>query len=212
MILPLPVQLSESENQQPVEFLDLSDCPMFFPYLEGSFQKRPGFSFSRMFGKDSLEVVEVGSFEASYLPTMADFKRLDPRFGLDTSIWQKLPQYSDYGFAVFKLKPGEERIHPMAFRFRTRYQEQLFFPTVHVHDGSVPEVETFDHRLFCQSGKHPGGNWANSLYNLGDTIPPDQNTRQLIDNKRKGFRLQMQGEFPNQDVLVPATPVVDTSR
>ena len=97
----------------------------------------------------------------------------------------------------------------MALRFRTRYQRQLFFPTVHVHDGTVPEVETFDHRLFCQSGKHPGDNWARSRYKLGDAIPTEQHTRQLVNNKKEGFRLQMQGEFPNQDVLVSATPLAD---
>jgi len=209
MILPLPVELSEPKSQGPVEFLDLSDCPTFFAYLEGSFQPRPGFSFARLFGKDTIEVVEVESFEASYVPSIADFERLDPRFGLDISIWRQLPQYVDHGFAIFKLKPGEKRLHPMALRFRTRYQRQLFFPTVHVHDGTVPKVEAFDHRLFCQSGKHPGGNWARSRYKLGDAIPTEQNIRQLIDNKKEGFRLQMQGEFPNQDVLVPATPLAD---
>ena len=208
MILPIPLQVTEDGNQ-PVEFLDLSDCPMFFPYLEGSFQKRPGFSLLQLFGKDTIEVIEVGSFVASYVPSIDDFKRLDPRFGLDTSIWRELPQYHDYGFAVFKLQPGEERIHPIALRFRTRYQDQLFFPTVHVHNGVVPETETFDHRLFCQSGDHPGGNWSESLYKLGDLIPTNQNIRHIVNRKKAGFRLQMKGEFPNQDVFVPATPVTD---
>ena len=51
-----------------------------------------------------LRVHDVGLFEASFVPTLADFERLDPRFRLSPGVWEQLPQYRDWGFAVFKLK------------------------------------------------------------------------------------------------------------
>jgi hypothetical protein len=44
------------------------------------------------------------------------------------------------------------RIHPMALSFRTRNSTALFFPTAHVHDGSVHPVAQFDHSLYAQAG------------------------------------------------------------
>lgn len=205
MILPLPVAPTA---QTPLQFLDLSDCPLFFSYLNESFgmrsrSRKPSLSLSL----PTLEVVEVGSFQASFVPSIRDFERLDPRFRLDTSIWQQLPRYSDFGFAVFKLKEGDQKLHPMAFRFHTRYADKLFFPSVHVHDGTVPKTETFDHRLFCQSGRHPGEGWHESNYMLGDKIPANQDFKELINTSKKGYRMILKGEFPNNDVVVDAEPL-----
>src|SRR6267154_1917450 len=59
-----------------------------------------------------LEVVQVGDFEASFVPTQNDFFRLDERFRLPRGAWKQLPAYESYGFAVFKLKPGALKVHP----------------------------------------------------------------------------------------------------
>src|SRR5262249_19216280 len=99
----------------------------------------------------ALPVVQVGSFEASFVPTPKDFERLDERFRLQPDAFKKLPPvYNHFGFAVFKLKRGEQKIHPMAFSFPTAMPTRLFFPTVHIHDGKVHEKARFDHSLFCQ--------------------------------------------------------------
>src|SRR5207248_7445223 len=95
-----------------------------------------------------LNVVDVGSFEASFVPTIPDFERLDERFRLPTGTWDQLPQYKQYGFTVFKLKPGAKVIHPMAFEFPRAAPARLFFPTVHIHDGKVHDTATFDHALY----------------------------------------------------------------
>jgi len=99
----------------------------------------------------TLQVHEVGSFEASFVPTLNDFDRLDSRFRLPEQIWHQLPIYEDYAFAVFKLKPGAKQIHPMAFEFPRRNIDQMFFPTVHIHDGKVDVKAHFDHSLYCQA-------------------------------------------------------------
>src|SRR5690606_13087928 len=99
---------------------------------------------------NKLEVVEVGSFVASFVPTVKDFSRLDEQFRLPAQTWDKLPEYRDFGFAVFKLKKGSRKVHPMAFEFARANPIRLFFPTVHIHDGTVKPTARFHHVLFCQ--------------------------------------------------------------
>ena len=102
-----------------------------------------------------LEVQQVGDFIASFVPTMADFGRLDKQFRVPQQSWDKIPKYHDYGFAVFQLQNLRGKPHPMAFKFRSRLHTgdgsaELFFPTVHIHDGEVHAREHFDHTLYLQ--------------------------------------------------------------
>lgn len=151
MILPLPVTGTAGEDA--VQFVNLDSCPAFFEELEAVFNP-PSFSAARSAmtqASAKLQVHSVGQFEASYAPAVADLARLDPRFRLPGDVWRDLPDYADYGFAVFKLKPGaRQKIHPMAFGFPTRDPARLFFPTVHVHDGRAHKVAMFDHVLYYQ--------------------------------------------------------------
>jgi hypothetical protein len=154
MILPIPVRPGAGEDD--VKFISLKEYPDFFRDMRKGFPIPPS---GRAFGattdskspkpEPQLKVVEVGNFEASFVPTVADFSRLDARFRLPEGTWELLPQYKNYGFAVFKLKEGEQKVHPMAFRFPTA-QPRLFFPTVHIHDGKIHENAEFDHTLYCQ--------------------------------------------------------------
>jgi hypothetical protein len=161
MILPLPVALNAGENA--LKFIDLSSYAEFFDDLARVCQ--PLYQVSD-FGAgcagdeplNILPVYDVGDYEASYVPTMADFNRLDSRFRLADEVWEKMPDYSDYGFAVFQLKTTlsnegetkENKIHPMAFEFQTRDSQKLFFPTVHVHDGDYHSEAGFYHTFYCQ--------------------------------------------------------------
>jgi hypothetical protein len=161
MTLPLPT--SRAAGEDAVDFIDLSGYSRFFLDLESGFpEPRPrGLSMDGPAAAAPLKVHQVGSFEASFVPDRADFGRLDARFRLPDMTWDQLPVYADYGFAVFKLKAGAKKIHPMAFRFHTRDPERLFFPTVHVHDGGVDFTARFDHALYCQTGRH-GLDWRAS--------------------------------------------------
>ena len=154
MILPLPVKTPAGEKD--VKFIDLKGYPEFFADMEVGFRPPPPRA-SRGFATDAaasasekLEVVQVGNFEASFVPTQKDFSRLDERFRIPADAWKELPQYESYGFAVFKLKSGEMKVHPMAFSFPREKARTLFFPTVHIHDGKVHAKADFDHALFCQ--------------------------------------------------------------
>jgi hypothetical protein len=154
MILPLPVRLPAGEKD--VEFIDLKAYPRFFLDLDLGFPKPQAASPSHhgaltgLASAHALAVVTVGDFEASFVPSVKDFLRLDERFRLDNKVWKKLPGYDHYSFAVFKLKPGAMTVHPMAFSFPRRDLQTIFFPTVHIHDGKLHEKAQFDHEIYCQ--------------------------------------------------------------
>lgn len=167
MILPLPVRPGCDEADVP--FIDLSAAPDLFTRLHDAFmppvmpaaKSRGGFmpqlpSRSR----PPLVIQQVGAFEASFVPGVHDFDRLDPRFRLPPTVWSELPVH-DFGFAVFKLREthGDASIHPMALRFPTRDPARIFFPTIHIHDGKVHDQARFDHALYYQrrDGSHDAG-------------------------------------------------------
>jgi hypothetical protein len=105
MILPLPVRLPAGEKD--VEFIDLKAYPQFFFDLANGFPRpvaaSPPSSSWRMRAESAhpLAVVTVGDFEASFVPSVKDFSRLDERFRLADNVWKKLPGYESYSFAVF---------------------------------------------------------------------------------------------------------------
>ncbi len=162
MILPLPVS---SQVEDALDFIPLNGYPEFFEDMEKGFPT-PIVGLGKGIVGDAgstrikLEVQSVGDFIASFVPTLADFDRLDARFRLPAATWNQLPQYSDWGFAVFQLKESPagqpsangtaRRIHPMAFQFPTEMDEGLYFPTLHIHDGQVNASAEFDHTLYFQ--------------------------------------------------------------
>lgn len=175
MILPLPVPPGSPDSA--VRFIDLSGYARLFDDLAAAFPQELLYARSRgLFAPQSISrsaplvVHDVGDFEASFVPTLGDFDRLDPRFRLDNGVWGSLPQYTDHGFAVFKLRgfasgwvgrvlgrTARKSFHPMAFEFPTREPSHLFYPTVHIHDGAVHPTAQFDHTLYAQASAVPQG-------------------------------------------------------
>lgn len=178
MILPLPIPAGSPDDA--VKFINMHDSYDFFPDLNKLFYVAPKLFDQQDFGglvlgmgTGTLPVQEVGLYKASFVPTLADFDRLDPRFRLPPDVWSSLPLYADYGFAVFTfyepLRPKDVDIdaqrarvglppqrqpritvHPMAFSFPRRDPSTLFFPTLHIHDRSVHKQADFDHVLYAQ--------------------------------------------------------------
>ncbi len=222
MVLPLPVQLPATDDKT-LEFISLKQHPNFFEELNSGF---PLMSPPKTRGRNSkdltqdLEVHEVGDFIASFVPTVADFSRLDPQFRVPRESWDKIPRYSDYGFAVFQLKSLEGQPHPMAFKFRSRLNQtdnqSLFFPTVHIHDGEVHRLEKFDHTLFLQD---PAFDDACGDYKQYRQLVPDpitgyvrskwpvkefcnaKSSQGILDGNALLHRRDMRGRFENVDVL-----------
>jgi len=208
MVLPLPVKAGSGEKA--VSFIDLKDYSEFFADLRKGFPELVAASTpgkSRSLGPPppaKLEVVTVGNFEASFVPTVADFSRLDERFRLPPGTWEKLPAYGDHGFAVFKLKSGESKIHPMAFSFPRANPAELFFPTVHIHDGKVHERAKFDHVLYCQRGAAD----QFSLLDWDESFRPAASFMQLnkakeiLDGAEHCYKRILTGTLPNKDFVL----------
>jgi hypothetical protein len=204
MILPIPTPKASKEDA--VTFINLEKYPDFFADLRAGFpepvpsrSKDKGDAPLTLAPKPELKVVEVGSFVASFVPTVKDFDRLDAQFKLPAGTWDQLPQYKDYGFAVFKLKKGEHKIHPMAFEFPRADTKKLFFPTVHIHDGKVHDRAGFDHTLYCQ-GADTGMRWRESPQPAGMFLKKIGETKGIVDAKAHVYRKDMHGTFKNEDV------------
>lgn len=202
MILPVPVVAASPESA--MTFVDLSGYPTLFDDLAAYFAPpMQGFGPpSRRLAPEqaaTLVVHEVGVFVASFVPTLADFARLDPRFQLPEAVWSQLPQYADWGFAVFQLARGDAKVHPMAFHFPTRDPSRVFFPTMHVHDGQVHERAAFDHELYWQG---PQVGHITDQTSFGPLSPVSGQRSQGLLLQDVARRRVMRGEFANTDVWI----------
>lgn len=209
MILPIPTPKGSPDDS--IKFINLEKYETFFDDLRKGFPVALTKDDSRLARpkeaptpESPLVVVEVGKFVASFVPAIKDFARFDKQFRLPDGVWEKLPQYQDFGFAVFKLKKpekkgGEQKVHPMAFEFPRVDSGILFFPTVHIHDGTVPAKAAFDHSLFCQVGDTPPMNWEESP-GLAESFVKVKDTQGIVDGNSHVYRKRMKGTFANKDV------------
>jgi hypothetical protein len=210
MILPIPTP--KDSKEEAVNFINLEKYADFFKDM------RAGFPAPRSLGDskgpkpggadNTLKVVEVGSYEASFVPAVKDFSRLDERFRLPTDVWDKLPQYKDYGFVVFKLKKTEKdkgagKVHPMAFEFPRANAKTLFFPTVHIHDGKVHDEAGFDHALYCQAsgGEDLLMKWEESPQPAGMFMNVEKSLG-ILEKDGHCYRRELRGKHKNEDIIV----------
>ena len=225
MILPLPVAAPAREDS--LRFISLKKYDFFFNHLDEAFPEiRPPSRFAidaplAAAGaiEPKLAVQEVGDFVASFVPTMEDFSRLDERFVIPKSSWEKIPHYADYGFAVFQLKNLSGKPHPMAFEFETRLKDEIFFPTVHIHDGEVHRREEFDHTLYLQNAEFDKvvGKYQNYRVRdkqTGFVRSKDVAKRYCTMAKTAGLiepelllhRIEMRGNLENKDIMTAIAP------
>jgi hypothetical protein len=219
MILPLPI--SPLARGEAVRFIDLkgygtlfSDLSMGFPAPQPRFASKSAAMPTGQVAAAVLAVHEVGDFVGSFVPSQNDFGRLDPRFSIGKDVWSKIPAYRDYGFAVFQLKAPSGSPHPMALEFDTRMPETAYFPTVHIHDGSVHDEDAFDHRLYLQSQRfdalvssyegpeHVDG--RTKMVRSKDKVSAFSNialSKGLLDPNLLVHRVLLSGRLPNRDTV-----------
>ena len=197
MVLPLPTPPRSSEDA--VRFISLEAYPDLFDDLFRIFHppSRAGGAMKSTMAF-ALAVHVVGDFIASFVPSLADFSRLDARFRMPAGTLDKIPELADWGFAVFQLHAtkGASKPHPMAFEFPSRDETRLFFPTLHVHDGALHADAEFDHTLYAQ-GVDQLRTFTTSQHELGPIIA--QRSGGVLDGKAKISRRAMSGTLPNKD-------------
>jgi hypothetical protein len=216
MILPVPVLQGSGEDA--LRFVNLKEYPDFFKDMKMLFPTMLAGSRGGVASGDSrtLKVHDVGDFIASYVPSRFYFHNLDSRFRLNAKAWNSLPDYSNFGFAVFQLKPGRSKVHPMAYTYPTDMPTELFFPTVHVHDGSGAErMAHYDHDLYYQASDNfrdnpdwePSESLPESRMNLDATFG-------LVRAGSALMRRRIAGRRPNVDFVLVADDysVVETER
>ena len=208
LVLPLPVAAGAGEDA--VRFESLAAAPDLFDLLASGFPppRRPRGPFAAKRAPppvaQRLAVHRVGAWDASYVPTVADFARLDPRFRLPDHVARGLPGHDGSGFAVFALAAGAQTVHPLAFSFPRSDPARLFFPTLHVHDGVVHPHATFDHALYAQEA--PGerlalGAWDESPRPARAFVDLAR-CGALVDGDRHVHRLEIRGLAENRDISI----------
>lgn len=207
MILPVPVKGGAEPKE--FKFINLEAYPEFFDDLNRGFPVPPppaalALANSLPSRSAKLEVVSVGAFEASFVPTLTDFDQLDGRFRIDPKIWRQLPGYECMGFAVFKLRAGSQKVHPLCFAYPRADTTRLFFPTLHIHDGQMHAQEDFDHELYAQgNGEQMPDvlNWEESRGWAGQFMKTDR-TAGILAKDAHVYRRRLAGSLPNEDTYV----------
>ena len=205
MVLPIPVKAGSNEDA--VRFFDFSGYADVFEDLHQSFPNAvtyadPFGAAPRSTRSAQLKVVTVGAYDASFVPSIADFTRLDSRFRLPDDVWAKLPGYTNFGFAVFKLRKGRHDVHPMAFSFPTKKPGNVFFPTLHIHDGEVHANEDFDHTLYLQGQNLQVSNHWEESRGIAVQKVKCSLTHGMIRPEMHVFRRTIRGNFPNGDIVI----------
>ncbi len=219
MILPLPT----TGREDSLKFIDLSGYKSFFKDLQRGFPKKKSV-LSRALPAAGrvdtamLAVQKVGNFIASFVPTVDDFDRLDPQFVIPKETWSKVDGYEGFGFAVFQLDKDATETHPMAMEFETTLKDEVFFPTLHIHDGEIHPKEKFDHYLFMQHAgfdslvgaydgpqhEDPKSGMVRSKNPAGEFINVAK-SQGLIQEDLLLHRKRIHGVLPNRDEIMQAT-------
>lgn len=194
MILPLPTPPDTTADQ--VRFINMSGYHEFFSAMENGFPLTRNMPYTTMQPK-RLMTQQVGSYQVSFVPSVAELSKLEDKFRLPESVWKSLPEYNEFGFAVFKLRAGTNTVHPLALEFPMRNPQLLFFPTTHIRDGQVAEEAVFDHDLFCQAK----AGWLRS-YDVAGAFMDMDRTEGIVDPNERISRMTVQGMHPNSDILV----------
>jgi hypothetical protein len=187
LVVPLPVVVGEDDA---VRFLEPGAS--FFDELGALFDG----------GEAPPPPMDAGpAIESTFIASMADLGQLDPAYQLPRSVWQRLGEYWDYGFAVFRIPEGTFQGTPLALRFRTRARSSLFFPTVHVDEGAVSAVADFDHALYMQTVDAFAVGHTHA--NLDSQQPSDDFDDKTIESSGEGMSLPTEPPAPGAAGFVP---------
>ncbi len=192
MILPVPNPLS-------VELLNFShykdifeDCNKCFRFLDDSYNDshntRALYASASLPSRPPLPVYTVGSYQASIVPSFADFDRLNLKIlRVNPEVFKLLKDTYDssFGFIVCQLRTGSHQYHPFAYTHDIHSSRLLFTPTLHYHLGESSVTADWDHIIYSP---------MTDLYTTGRYVFKNTND---VDWKKipEAYRWPSQGYF-----------------
>ncbi|HUS36026.1 MAG TPA: hypothetical protein VM680_11810 [Verrucomicrobiae bacterium] len=203
MVLPLPVDQSKGENG--VRFIDLQGYPNLFESLYFTFSPPPKnaeYFMGMGGGGRSLAVQKVGAYDASFVPTIADFLRLDERFRLPDETWKKLPAYKEWGLRC--LSCGRPSSGTIRWRFRLigRVMRRFF------SDGSYSRREGARERglrsrfVLPAGGERAGVERLDGIARAAAQFVDVQKAKGIVDGERHCYKYSIKGRRSNRDIYV----------
>jgi len=196
LIVPLPTPADTAADA--VRFTDLAHYPEFFIDLAN------GFPIAR--SAPMPGTVEDGSVvplqrppenNSSFVPSRAALSELGEDYRDAAAALEQLPEYHDYGFAVFKLPADTESMTPVAVEFPTRNAQLLFFPTLTLKEGHVETDSYFDIDLFAQAK----AGWMRSYDSARSFMDLDR-AKDVVDPNLRVERFTVLGIHPNSDIVL----------
>lgn len=208
MILPVPYP-------DTVRFQDLTNISDLFSKCNKSFPTEEVFetlSFSN--GRDSIPVIDVGSYKVSLCLNSADLDNLNTNhFRINPGVRQLFQNKYDksnvpFGYIVCKLREGEHTYHPLGYSSKSWHSKMFFVPTFHHHSGGLLEEVNaeWDHEIFSLNTTLNAGELGSKLCfdtaDLGITSIPNAIIR----------RMKISGVYRNSDIYLTHNTKTNNSK
>jgi hypothetical protein len=212
MVLPVP-----SYNQSDIQFMDLSNNKNIFRILENATTMQTRGSDMSWSRPKSLKVHDVGSYKASIIPSLDEFKDLDKSVfskDLPEEFLQILKKYysENYVFIACILKTGSSEYHPFGY-ISPIINNQLFVPTRHVHNEHEETMSDWDHSIYFanySSSKLTGSSYNGSTL-FAQPYPKIYRQKDLDLNLNRDLfdydietlqKIIINGSYSNGDIVV----------
>lgn len=209
MILPVPnplsVELLNFKNYKKI----FDDCRECFHHDDGSRNDRHMYRAALSASFDSrppLPVYTVGSYQASIVPSINDFDRVD------TQILRVNPQVftllkdtydSSFGFIICQLREGSHQYHPFAYTHEIHNCNLLFVPTLHYHLGETSVKADWDHTIYSpMTDLYTTGNYTFKDSSYIDWTKMPEDYRWPSEGRFSMNRHSITGYKPNKDLWI----------
>ena len=195
LFMPVPVKPGGRCGFFDVEyddlFADLDKC------WEPSFVISQSAQAQAAMDEGTLFPATAPASNGTFFQTRSDLGRLDPKLRPPPAA---VAPYADYGFAMFRLPKSESKVKPLALVFESREAKKLFFPTLTLVDGNVPDKARFEHRCYLQvwTGARPEG-WLESDVPANEHVDL-QRAKSLVRGELRVHRTELRGERKNEDL------------
>jgi len=151
MILPFPLR---SDRKNRVQLLNMENYEGLFDDLESVFSQRVVLSKAyTLSDNQSLDVYNIGSYQASIVPNFDSLDKVDTIFNVVPDVKQLLKQYygRGFGFVICILK-NSAKFHPFAYVHELRMDGKFFVPTRHFHGAGNVGLMNSEFARFHEPG------------------------------------------------------------